>query len=281
MSREYRCRVQAMQQKNPELWTKLRQDHNAVLRQWSYRGTTSVPRQERRGSSMRVISRYSRDSADLPPLFHQVPDLRDKTVSDGNVSKNLKWMLTALTPATSLNLEHPFEKLSTEGAIDLTRIIEKIDKHRISEPVLPETGPNELNLPQNLDSARHPSLDAITGIAFCEEMLQYSQGEGGIEESFRLMDQDADGSISLDEFVRFFHKLGIGIPRSGLITIHQFLRKSDHFSQDCTPAHFSDRTKRLVRKYQTSGKSFPSILNSEVISPAEKYFLALSYPKSP
>ena len=280
LSRENRSRVECMRKRDPDLWTKLRQGHNSVLRQWSYMGTTSVPR--RRGSSLRVISRSSQDSADLPPLFHKVPDLRETQSCNRSVSKNLKWMIAALSPRSDPNPSEATPERHIDGSFNITRILEKISLNRNSPPESPhpDTVPQDAHVSHETEAEREIPLDAMTGITFCEELLRFSKGDTGLETTFRLLNVDSDGQVSLEGFIDFTTRLKLDFKTIEVTSIYQFLRKTQPGSSpDCSPCHFSKRTEILIRKYRKHGRCFMPYSETEELDPAERYFITHSFPR--
>ena len=259
-----------------EVWAELRLEHNAILREWSYRGTTFVNGVKRRGMQKQCltrITRASREASMLPPLFQKVPDMRQarrQCAVPRDYRKEIREVMEWLNPKAQ-----PSHSRGETGSMQVAKVLG--DKLRGSKT-------QEIEPPPNLEDADVEDDDSLVlqpemGVLFCEEILKASDHLESLDEAFKRMDFDNNNQLSPLELATFFRSVGLRIDSHDVRAIYTYLKNAgvSHATDPddtITPAHFAQQTRELIAKYEKSRKAFffSAHSSSAIVDEAEKYF---------
>ena len=270
-ARESRDAERRKNEAQPQAMTQLRLEHNSILREWSYRGTTFVPGSRRNGPNkahLMRISRSSRESGDLPPLFQRMPDMR-RSQRQWQVSKDykkeIKILMESLNPTGDA-------LVAREGAIEVMKLLG--NKLRGRDEPTTATEPEPAPAAETVD-AEEIVLETDTGVVFCEEMVRQSNGTENFEDTFRRMDIGNNGEVSEFELSTYLRAVGLRLQPYEVKAIHQYLRTDEETkNRVLTPANFAKRTRLLMTTYEKSRKALFVHAHSkgDLVLRAETYF---------
>lgn len=254
-----------MLQEDPELWSELRLEHNAILREWSYRGTTFVNGIKHRGVEKKCltkITRASREAALLPPLFQHTPDLRQtrrQWSNNRDYKGQIRHIIETLNPKTH---SHP----RVDPGIEVAKVLGDKLRGSLTAQIDPEPEENEEDL--------NVTIDQEIGILFCEEILKASESGDGpdkILQVFERMDIDSNNQLSILGLATFFRSVGLRIDSRDVTSIFKYFKNAGDIIDD-SPEHFAKQTRQLMNKYEKARKAFFFSAHADNIAEAERYF---------